>query len=73
MTLKVKGGPYHAARVVAHMVGPLLVLVVSPFGFFSWSSISQKNYMAKSLGTFSVWMVPESQKHSKTRKSASQC
>jgi hypothetical protein len=40
MMLEAKDGPHHMARVVACMVGPLLVLVASPLdSLFSWSSI----------------------------------
>jgi hypothetical protein len=53
---------------VVHVVGPLLVLVASPDEFFSQSSISQKNNVAKFLGPFDVRKVPESQKHAKNKK-----
>jgi hypothetical protein len=35
--------------------------------FFSWSSIFQKNAVAKGLGLFGVRKVPKSQKHAKTK------
>jgi hypothetical protein len=44
--------------------------IVLPIEFFSRSSISRKNDVAKSLGPFDIQKVPESQKHAKTRKSA---
>jgi hypothetical protein len=48
-------GPHHVARVVAHVVGPLLVLVASLIDFFfSQSSISQKNDVGKRLDPFDV-------------------
>jgi hypothetical protein len=70
-THEAKVGSHHAARVVSRVVGPLLVLVASPVNFFSRSSISRKNNVAKSLGPFDVRKVPESKKHVKTRKYAS--
>jgi hypothetical protein len=46
--------------------------MASPIDFFlSWSYVSQKYDVAKSLGPFDVQKVPKSQKHAKTRKSAS--
>jgi hypothetical protein len=60
--------------IVACMVHPLSYLAVFHVDLFlSWSSISQKNDVTKSLGPFDVRKVPESQKHAKTRKSNSQC
>jgi hypothetical protein len=49
----------------ACMVGPLFHLVAFPVDFFSRSSISRKNGMAKILGLFDIRKVPESQKHPK--------
>jgi hypothetical protein len=67
-----KVGPHNTARIVAYMVGPLSYLAAFHLDLFlSWSSISQKNDVAKSLGPFDVQKVPESQKHAKTRKSNS--
>jgi hypothetical protein len=61
------------ARVVARVVGSLLHLVAFLVDlFFSRSSIFQKNYVAKSLDPFDI-KVPESQKHTKIRKTASEC
>jgi hypothetical protein len=74
MTLEAKGGPHRAARVVSHMVDLLSCLVASPVDFFfSRSSISRKIDVAKSLGPFDVWKVPESKKHAKIRISVSRC
>jgi hypothetical protein len=47
---------------MAHVVGSLLVLTVSPVDFFSWSSIYQ------SLGPFDVQKVLESKKTCKNMK-----
>jgi hypothetical protein len=45
---------------------PISFLIVFPVGFFfSRSSISQKNDVAKSLGPFDVRKVPQTQKHAK--------
>jgi hypothetical protein len=41
--------------------------------FFSWSFISRKNDVVKRLGAFNIRKVSKSEKHAKTRKSASQC
>jgi hypothetical protein len=51
------------------MVGPLLRLFVLPIDFCSHSLLFPgKNDVAKILGPFNAWKVPESQKHAKTRK-----
>jgi hypothetical protein len=53
----------------ASVVPPLLCLMAFPIEFFfSCSSISRKDDMAKILGPFDVWKVPKSQKHAKTNK-----
>jgi hypothetical protein len=52
-TQKVESGPYHVARLLAYMVGPLFGLMAFPFHFFSISSICWKNDMAKKIG--SIW------------------
>jgi hypothetical protein len=57
---------------MAHVVGPIFRLIAFPIEFFfSSSSISRKNDVAKNTGPFDVQKVPESQKHAKTRKSDS--
>jgi hypothetical protein len=44
------------------MLGPLWRLIVFiVYYLFSWSSISQKNDVAKSIGPFGVWKAPKSQ------------
>jgi hypothetical protein len=44
------------------MLGPLWCLIVFIVYFlFSWSSISQKNDVAQSIGPFGVRKVPKSQ------------
>jgi hypothetical protein len=56
-------------QVLGHVVDPLFHLVALPVDFlFSWSSISQKNGVAKRLDLFDVLTVCESQKHAKTSK-----
>jgi hypothetical protein len=55
-----RDGPHKLANMWAHVVGPLLRLVMSPFDFFSSSCISLKNDVAKSLGPSDVRKVPES-------------
>jgi hypothetical protein len=57
-----KDGTHHVGQVLGQMVGPLFVLVVLPVDFFfSDSSISYKNDVAKKLGPFNVRKVPKSQ------------
>jgi hypothetical protein len=56
------------------VVGPISCLMASPVDFFlPSSSTSQRSDVAKILGSFDVQKVPESKKHAKARKSASQC
>jgi hypothetical protein len=61
--------PHNTTRIVACMVGPLSYLAAFHVDFLlSWSYISPKNDVEKTLGPFDVQKVPESQKHAKTRK-----
>jgi hypothetical protein len=55
------------------MVHAIFLLIGLPVDFFSRSSKSRKYDMAKRMGLFDIRNVPESKKHAKTRKSASQC
>jgi hypothetical protein len=67
-------GPHHTIQKWARMVPPLFLLVVFPVDyFFSRFSIFWKNDVAKRLGPFDILKVCESQKYTKTRKSALQC
>jgi hypothetical protein len=53
---------------MGHVVGLLVHLVAFHVDFFSRSSTSQKNDMAKILGLFDIRKVPKSQKHKKNKK-----
>jgi hypothetical protein len=60
--LEGENGTHHAACMWARVVLPIFCLMEFPIDFFSRSSISQKNDVAKSLVPFDVRKVSESQK-----------
>jgi hypothetical protein len=55
-------------QLLGHVVEPPFHLVVFPVDFFSWSSISQKNDIAKRLGLFTCGRSLKLKKQEKTGK-----
>jgi hypothetical protein len=61
-------GTHHAAWKLPVVVGAIFHLVAFPVDFFfSRSSISQKNVVAKRLDPFDVRKISESQNYAETR------